>query len=246
MFENFKGNIIWSADGISLPELLNTLRREDFPREHVAVKLDRLFLTTYGLNAISAVQQLGIPVFADAKIIEIPSKVQEIAKLHLEHRPWMLNAMAGICNNGVAPTRPGDSEADEIYQFANLCRDAGTKSCVVTVLTSKKPNFASHEFNSTVREAVEFYTELSINCGITDIVCSPLEASYVRALDPSIDINTPSVRLPDSSKDDQGRVATPAEALAYGATRLVIGRDLSRGGKFKENYAAIMANINGG
>lgn len=244
MFEDFSGKIIWSADGISLNQLLEIIEG-DFPRESVAIKLDRLFLTKYGLGVITEVQKRGVPVFADAKIIEIPTKTQEIAKLHLEHSPWMLNVMAGICNTGILPLGTTSPDVDELYHFANLCAEVGTKSCVVTVLTSKTYTLALDEFSRPAIAQVEYYTKLATSCGITDLVCSPIEARHARALS-SIDINTPGIRLSDSSKDDQARVNTPAQALANGANRLVIGRDLSRDGKFAENLAKIMANINGG
>jgi orotidine-5'-phosphate decarboxylase len=241
LFEKFNGKIIWSADGISLEELIRTIEG-DFPKGFVAIKLDRLFLTKYGLSAISEIQKRGVPVFADAKIIEIPSKVDEITKLHLEHQPWMLNVMAGACNTGLWR---GDPNADELYQFAGLCRGAGTKPCAVTVLTSKTENLVRQEFNKSVFDAVVFYVELAVGCSITDIVCSPNEAKYVRSIR-AIDINTPGIRLPGSDPKDQARIDTPNNALKSGATRLIIGRDLSRGGKFTENFAKIMANIEGG
>lgn len=243
LFRNFGGKIIWSADGISLEELIKIIEG-DFPRNYVAVKLDRLFLTKYGLSAISEVQKRGIPVFADAKIVEIPSKVNEVVKLHLEHQPWMLNVMAGVCNNGITPQHPGNLDADELYQFANLCKDAGTKSCVVTVLTSKTDDLAKQEFGKSTLGAVAYYARLAIDCDITDIVCSPIEARSVKTLN-GLDINTPGVRLPESDNDDQARVMTPAKALDNGATRLVIGRDLSRNGEFMDNFSKIMANIEG-
>jgi len=90
-----------------------------------------------------------------------------------------------------------------------------------------------------------FMSKLAIECGVRDIVCSPMEAKSVRMLDELTGINTPGVRLPESSSDDQSRIMTPAKALENGATRLVIGRDLSRDGKFAENYLKIMANIEG-
>ena len=65
-----------------------------------------------------------------------------------------------------------------------------------------------------------------------------------------MDINTPGVRLPDSSKDDQARIATPFDALNNGSTRLVIGRDLIRGEedivtRVRGNYDKILTNIFG-
>ncbi|MCL2095200.1 orotidine 5'-phosphate decarboxylase [Candidatus Saccharibacteria bacterium] len=244
MFHKFKGKIIWSADGISFEELIAIIE-DDFPKDSVAIKLDRLFLTRYGLGTISEVQKRGIPVFADAKIVEIPSKVNEVAKLHLEHQPWMLNVMAGVCNNGLTPSRPNSNQkADELYHFSGLCREAGTKSCVVTVLTSKTPELAEDEFNKTALEAVMFYAQLAFDCGVTDIVCSPEEAIKVRTLG-SIDINTPGIRMPGGDAGDQARIMTPANAIKNGATRLVIGRPLSEGGDFHGNLAKIRANMGG-
>ena len=244
LFENFKGKIIWSADGISLEEIIKIIKFGDFPKKDIAIKLDRLFLTRYGLYAIGEIQKLGVPVFADAKIVEIPSKTNEIAKLHLDFSPWMLNVMADVCSDGIIPAC-GLEKADELAQFAQLCKNAGTKSCAVTILTSKTEEMVQKEYGKSSQDAVEMLARLAIECGITDIVCSPLEAKIVRAIDNLIDINTPGVRLPESSADDQSRIMTPNKALENGATRLVIGRDLSRDNKFTDNYFKIMANIEG-
>ncbi len=252
MFENFTGRIIWSADNFTDRELLEIVARADFPREKVAVKLDRLFLTKYGFRMIRRVQEgAGVPVFADAKIVEIPSKTLEIVKLHLEYQPWMLNVMAGICNTGVLPMvallDDEDSEMDVLCEFARLCKGAGTKSCAVTVLTSKTPTLTKWEYGREPVKQVMRYATLAHFAGLTDLVCSPLEAKMLRQDRglPGIELNTPGVRLATSEKHDQARVMTPREALAAGATRLVIGRDLSREGKFAENLAKIEVNIAG-
>jgi orotidine-5'-phosphate decarboxylase len=247
LFKNFKGQIIWSADGVFLEYILKMIDSGKFPKD-VAIKLDRLFLTIYGLQSITEIQNRGVPVFADAKIVEIPSKSLELTKLHLQYQPWMLNAMADICNTGVTPSsdsNPENYNPDVLNDFAGLCKDAGTLSCAVTVLTSKTDELVKKEFGKSALDAVLFLSELAIDCGITDIVCSPIEAKSVRALSSLTGINTPGVRLPESSADDQARIMTPAKALENGATRLVIGRDLSRDGMFAENYLKIMANIEG-
>lgn len=81
--------------------------------------------------------------------------------------------------------------------------------------------------------------------GFTDVVCSPLEAEAIRAearFD-NLQLNTPGVRLPGSSTHDQDRVATPAQAIANGVDRVVIGRDLTEGDLF-ENFERIAAHLN--
>lgn len=121
-----------------------------------------------------------------------------------------------------------DDELDVLNQFAIECKQAGTKPCVVTVLTSKTDSLAEYEYNVTTNEVVFSYVSLAIGCGVTDIVCSPKEAEFLRQATgwpEYMRLNTPGVRLASSSKDDQERVMTPGEALFKGADRLVIGRD---------------------
>lgn len=237
--------IIWSADGISKGDLFQILANDNFPRDRVAVKLDRLFLTQYGLQTISDVQNIcQVPVFADAKIIEVPSKVLEITKLHLEHQPWMLNVMAGACNTYITPHTPirkrSDSEYDLLYHFAVLCREADTLSCAVSVLTSKTTSAVKHEYRTDPNAATVNYAHLMQDCALTDIVCSPQEVEALLNNDIRLDINTPGIRLPGSNLDDQSRVNTPSGAFAAGVKRIVVGRDIYRVG---ENYETIFTNI---
>lgn len=94
------------------------------------------------------------------------------------------------------------------------------------------------------------YVILANDAGITDIVCSPREAEAIRKESEfdDMEINTPGVRLPGSSADDQARIDTPRGAISNGADRLVIGRDLTRGEgniveRVERNYDKILANI---
>lgn len=238
--------VVWSAD-VTLWRLIRTLLKRNVRGSLQYVKLDRLFLTKYGLWTISLVRFLGYEVFADAKIAEVPSKVLEIAKLHLRHKPWMLNVMANIASTG----RMDDPDPDKIEvlkRFADLCRENGTRSCAVTVLTSKSEDdgVVADEFNGrTTVQQVLVYTEMLLAAGFTDLVCSPLEVAAIRNRDSfdGIELNTPGIRLADSSTHDQSRTDTPKAAIAAGVNRLVIGRDLT-GGNFAKNFALIAINLN--
>ncbi len=234
--------VVWSADVDE--ETLDKVLGSDIPL--IYVKLDRLGLTRMGLSKIFNVKDRGFQVFADAKIIEIPDKVIEIARLHLEYRPWMLNVMAGICSTGnVEADDP--KRVDALKRFADECHTAGTLPCAVTVLTSKTPSLVGNEFNQrTPEEQVLTYVEMLLDAGFTDIVCSPREAKAIRQESrfDGLTLNCPGIRLPGSSKDDQARVDTPAAAIAAGVNRLVIGRDLTNG-DFNENFVRIAANLNG-
>lgn len=243
--------IIWSADldgERALIKALSGLKRCLLPGR-IGIKLDRLFFEKKetSKNTIEWVQEtLGFPVFDDAKIIEIPDKCESIAKEHLDYHPWMLNIMAGAISTRKAFDENSD-KIDALKRFADVCLENGTRPCVVTVLTSKDEEAIIWEYGGGHVQKVVDYVGLAVEFGFTDVVCSPKEIAALReAFGSKIDINTPGVRLPGSSQDDQARTDTPYGAIKAGSTRLVIGRDISRDGSYSDNLAKILINIKGG
>ena len=70
---------------------------------------------------------------------------------------------------------------------------------------------------------------LSFNAGLDGCVCSPLEAKILRSIyKDKFELITPGIRIKIQNKDDQHRVLTPCEALNNGASKLVIGRSISK------------------
>jgi orotidine-5'-phosphate decarboxylase len=234
-------HIIWSADVDGIDTLLGLL---DQMPNLTTVKVDRLLLTKIGLEVIQTLNERGLRVFADAKIVEIPSKSLELAELHLGYRPWMLNCMAGIQSSGIM--RDEDSAMiDGLKRFAEACHQVGTKSCGVTVLTSKTPSIVQNEFGGhTPTEQVLYYVAALQEAGFTDVVCSPQEIKAIRAEKQfdSLELNTPGIRPGWSSASDQARIDTPEAALTAGATRLVIGRPITEGNP-GENFKRIIDGI---
>ncbi|MEC8036956.1 MAG: orotidine 5'-phosphate decarboxylase / HUMPS family protein, partial [Pseudomonadota bacterium] len=86
---------------------------------------------------------------------------------------------------------------------------------------------------------------LASDCGLGGFVCSPQEVAALRALRDDALFVTPGVRPAGAARDDQSRVATPAEAMAQGATSLVIGRPITRAADPRAAAAAILAEIDG-
>jgi orotidine-5'-phosphate decarboxylase len=220
-------HIIWSAD---VPDERALWAGLDIMSDLRIVKLDRNFMEGRDFELFDRVHERGLLIFDDAKIIEVPSKVVDIAKgsqlaTHLARRPWMLNCMAGIESNGIME-HENSSKIDGLKRFADACHAVGTRPCAVTVLTSKTPEVALREFNGrTPVEQVLYYVERLLECDFTDVVCSPKEAAAIRAERRfnKLDLNTPGIRWPDSDTRDQARVMTPDAAVADGADRLVIG-----------------------
>lgn len=232
--------IIWSADVSNTGELFKAL---DLMPDLRIVKIDRLFVTDTGLQVIDTLGERGIKVFDDAKIIEIPSKLEGIAKKHLAHRPWMLNCMAGGISSGVL-TNEDREKIDGLKRFADACHQYGVKPCGVTVLTSKTDAVVREEFGRDSVDQVLYYAYDLLSFGFTDMVCSTVEIEAIRkesALD-ALDLDVPGIRPLWTQKNDQARIGTPNTALQSGATRLVIGRPITDGDP-AENLRMIVDEI---
>lgn len=105
------------------------------------------------------------------------------------------------------------------------------KIIAVTVLTS----FDQADLDDlgvtgrTVAQQVEWLAQGAIDAGVDGLVCSPLEVARLRQMaGPAPILVTPGVRSAGADAGDQKRVATPAEAMADGATYLVVGREITR------------------
>jgi orotidine-5'-phosphate decarboxylase len=101
----------------------------------------------------------------------------------------------------------------------------------VTILTSAGSADLAAVGLPPAAEAVPRLAALAVRSGCPAIVCSPLEVAALRAqLGSSVELICPGVRPARSSAsvDDQARVATPSEAVAAGASRIVVGRPITR------------------
>jgi orotidine-5'-phosphate decarboxylase len=221
-------HIIWSGD---VPGVIILKRHLDGMFELEMVKVDRLFTDSYGRSIIDQLRERGLRVFADAKLVEVPSKLAKLAEVYLRHGPWMLNCMAGSESSGVL-LHEDPEKIDGLKRFADACHAYGTLPCAVTVLTSKTPEVVAREFNGrTAVEQVLHYVEVLAKCGFTDVVCSPQEAAAIRTerrFD-HLDLNCPGIRPSGSDARDQARTNTPEAALAAGVNRLVIGGPITDG-----------------
>ncbi len=82
--------------------------------------------------------------------------------------------------------------------------------------------------------------------GIGGIVCSPLEAEMVRGIvGPAMAIVTPGIRPAGSAAGDQKRVMGPAEAIAAGASHIVVGRPITAAPDPAEAARAIVREMSG-
>jgi orotidine-5'-phosphate decarboxylase len=104
----------------------------------------------------------------------------------------------------------------------------GCRVAAVTVLTSAAPEDLAAAGLPPADQAVPRLAELAAAAGCQALVCSPLEAAAVRALlGEAAELICPGVRPAAGDTHDQARVATPAAAMAAGATWIVVGRPVT-------------------
>lgn len=167
-----------------------------------------------GAQAVQAAAALGLPVFLDLKLHDIPATVEGAARSAAASGASLLTVHA--------------AGGPEMVRAA--VRGAGPKVRIlaVTVLTSLDAATLDHVGLAGPPEAaVVRLARLAVAAGAGGLVCSPQEVAAVRAaVGPGPLLVVPGIRPAGAALGDQARVATPAQAVAAGADVLVVGRPL--------------------
>jgi orotidine-5'-phosphate decarboxylase len=197
------------------------------------LKLGLEFVMAQGPGGVRAVTGVGLPVFLDVKLHDIPNTVAgamralaglgvQIINVHAAGGPAMMQAAREAA--GSAADRP--------------------RVIAVTVLTSldaadlEATGVPATPVNQAVRLAL-----MTKECGLDGVVCSPLEIRAIReACGTDVQLVVPGIR-PVAAGDDQKRTTTPADALKLGADLLVIGRPITAAASPRDAAAAIVASL---
>jgi len=115
----------------------------------------------------------------------------------------------------------------------------------VTVLTSMDADdLEKIGILGSVQDEVVRLASLALKSGCQGIVASAREAARLRAeLGQDFAIVTPGVRPAGAGHGDQVRVVTPAEAIAAGASHIVVGRPITEASDPAAEARAILAQI---
>jgi orotidine-5'-phosphate decarboxylase len=117
----------------------------------------------------------------------------------------------------------------------------------VTVLTSMDANdLEKIGIRGTVEDSVVRLATVALANGCQGVVTSAREASTLRAeLGQKFAIVTPGVRPAGTEAGDQVRFVTPAEAIASGASHIVVGRPITEAADPAAEARAILGQISG-
>ena len=161
-----------------------------------------------GPAAFDAMHGLGLRVFADLKLHDIPTTVERGARMLGRRGVEFLNFHAA---GGVDMLRAG---VDGLRAGAVDAGHAEPIALGVTVLTSEADTSAFAGRLAVARAA-----------GCDGVVCSALEIGAART--EGLRTMVPGLRRTGTGADDQARVATPGAAAAAGADWMVIGRTVT-------------------
>jgi orotidine-5'-phosphate decarboxylase len=171
-----------------------------------------------GPATVSALVDLGKPVFVDAKLHDIPSQVGAAARrLGRLGTRWMTAHISG-----------GPAMVAAAVEGLGETSDGAAGVLGVSVLTSlDEAALTSVGITESPGRLVSKMAKVAAASGCEGVVCSPRELNVVATVAPTMLRVTPGIRPGGSGAGDQRRIATPEEAMRRGAHILVVGRAIT-------------------
>ncbi|HXM64574.1 MAG TPA: orotidine-5'-phosphate decarboxylase [Terriglobales bacterium] len=197
-------------------------------------KVGMQLYTAEGPSIVRDLVASGRRVFLDLKYHDIPNTVAAAVREAAALGVSMLTVHAS-----------GGGKMMRAATEAARNSNAALMVLAVTVLTS----LDDHDLDKLgvhgrVQDQVLRLAALAIADGCQGVIASAQEASALRSeLEGDFAIVTPGVRPPGASPDDQARVVTPAEAIAAGASHIVVGRPITGAADPASEARAILGQI---
>ena len=205
--------IICALDTSDLDSATKTVQRLS---PHIKrFKIGHSLVLAHSLSVVARMQDAGAEkIFLDLKFHDIPNTVAAAVTEASKYGVWMTTIHT---TGGMDMMRAAAEVPDRPLLMG------------VSVLTSlDESSLAQVGVSRTVEDQMERMSAMAMKCGIDGLISSPLEIMLLRThLGPKPLIVTPGIRMPGGEVHDQKRFATPQQAIADGASFLVIGRALS-------------------
>lgn len=187
------------------------------------IKIGSQFFCTYGPPGLEIMRALGLPVFLDLKLFDIPNTVAAAVVSAGKFNPFMMTLHA---SGGKAMMR---AAVDANKTAADASGTDKPLLLGVTVLTSfDESDLDEIGVKSRVLDQVSRLALLAQASGLDGVVCSAHEIEILRSrCGNDFKLVVPGIRPTWASTQDQKRVLSPSEAIARGADYLVIGRPIT-------------------
>jgi len=201
---------------LDLPRLEDAKALATRVKGHIGgLKLGLEFFCAHGHHGVHELSHVGLPIFLDLKLHDIPNTVA--------------GAMQAIHMLEPAIVTIHASGGRAMMEDAKAAAANGTRVVAVTMLTSlDERDLARTGVAGNAHDQVMRLAELAHTAGLDGIVCSGREVKAVHEQWKDGFFVVPGLRLPEDGVGDQKRVATPRQARDDGASVLVVGRPISR------------------
>jgi len=225
----FKNQIFCAIDFTNLNEATNFVSKIS---SHLGgIKLGLEFFMKNGYQGVKEMKKIGLPIFLDLKLNDIPNTVEKAAQNILDLEPEYLSVHI---NGGL----------DMLKKLVSIKHN--TKILGVSLLTSlNNKDLKSFGFQIDSKEYVKNLLKIGVKAKIDGIVSSAYEVPHIKKIvkNPKFTYVTPGIRLPEDSTDDQKRIITPGEAVKLGASILIIGRSITQSKKPIKKIEQIFESI---
>lgn len=185
----------------------------------------KIGLTTFsagGPDIVRAISKLGKRIFLDLKLFDIPEQVVGAVRglTRLSAHMITLHTLGGIEMMTAAKKA--------VLEESNYIGARRPTLLGVTILTSLDDVWLKKLSMSGTNEIVPALAQAAQEAGLDGVVASAHEVTKIKSLcGRDFVVVVPGIRLSDTRKDDQKRIASPENALAAGADYLVIGRPIT-------------------
>jgi len=207
------------------------------------VKVGLELFVAAGPQVLDQLRQRDLQIFLDLKFHDIPATMAGACS-----RAARLGAGL-ITVHAAAGLEALQSSQQAVVSAARASGFEPPTLLAVTVLTSWDQTRLTRELaiDEPIASYVPRLARLAVAAGLGGCVCSPLEVAALRATHPlPFALVPPGIRPAGSALGDQARVMTPAQALAAGASQLVIGRPITAAADPAAAWAACCSALHHG
>ena len=201
---------------LDVPQLNAAKELAQKVKAHVGgLKLGLEFFCAHGAHGVHELAHVGLPIFLDLKLHDIPNTVAGAMQAIHVLEPAIVTVHA--------------SGGRAMMEDAKAAAAEHTRVVAVTMLTSlDERDMQRTGISGTPHDHVMRLAELAQDAGLDGIVCSGQEVKAVHKQWKDGFFVVPGLRPGGKATADQKRVATPRQARDDGASVLVIGRPISR------------------
>ena len=189
------------------------------------VKVGLELFVSEGPQILAQLKNRGLKIFLDLKFHDIPATMRGACRKAAKYGVDLISVHA--CAGTSA-----------LFEANEAAKEGAVKGgfppptlLAVTILTSWGDDKYSKELiiNQSIKERVKILSELAFKSGIGGCVCSSDEVNALRQIYPlPFELITPGIRLTENSFDDQSRISSPSFSINNGASRIVVGRPITR------------------